>query len=437
MSEPFYAPLSTRLSEKNLSSWLRKSIDEYKVAKDKLVTELIQTIEATQKMDPEMRQRTLTALAAEQTPKLAALEVQADQFRTDLLRSGLVGFFAGTGNWNQDRQWRLGKGRLELEREQVLYNEYQVMRAAVFYQEGLSIAQRRLLREVAMELQVAALKPTRVTATAEDRETRYFMPAATRVRFSGKLSPEVSAKIAAFDDAKKSLKKELRDTLYNEDRESESHRVAALKSLAAQQEAGLAMLEVLAEDIRISLERSGFKAQPSPQTTVPDSLEGKIAKYRKDKEVLQKELQEQLRQIANVKKVDVTEEGEAGLRAKKITLSVADSKETAVSNIQARLKEFNQQHAAQFKALADQEDAIRAEIARKAGLGIDPRLLKSVDTLVSEFNQSLEEQSRWPRYKEYEWAALLPGLSPEQRRALFDKAVAGLELPLPGGEYSP
>jgi hypothetical protein len=40
----------------------------------------------------------------------------------------------------------------------------------------------------------------------------------------------------------------------------------------------------------------------------------------------------------------------------------------------------------------------------------------------------------WDKYRDYQAAVLMPGLSAGQRRLLFDAAVEQLDLPLPSGE---
>ena len=46
-----------------------------------------------------------------------------------------------------------------------------------------------------------------------------------------------------------------------------------------------------------------------------------------------------------------------------------------------------------------------------------------------------QQQEIWDKYRDYQTAVLLPGLSPEQRRLLFGAAVEQLALPLPAGVW--
>jgi len=56
---------------------------------------------------------------------------------------------------------------------------------------------------------------------------------------------------------------------------------------------------------------------------------------------------------------------------------------------------------------------------------------------LTEFADATQKQEAWQQYGEYQVAVFQSGLSPEQRRLLFDVAIEKLALPLPGGEYLP
>ena len=62
---------------------------------------------------------------------------------------------------------------------------------------------------------------------------------------------------------------------------------------------------------------------------------------------------------------------------------------------------------------------------------------KSIDDLLRDFEEARQEQETWAKYRDYRDAVLAPGLSPAQRRLLFDAAVEQLALPLPAGEAAP
>ena len=49
---------------------------------------------------------------------------------------------------------------------------------------------------------------------------------------------------------------------------------------------------------------------------------------------------------------------------------------------------------------------------------------------------ALLEREDWGRYVDYQAAMLMPGLSSEQRRVLFDGGLEKLTLPLPGWDIT-
>ena len=59
------------------------------------------------------------------------------------------------------------------------------------------------------------------------------------------------------------------------------------------------------------------------------------------------------------------------------------------------------------------------------------------DVLSKNFSEALQQLETWRSYRNYQIAVFEPGLSPEQRRLLFDLALEKLSLPLPAGEIPP
>jgi len=53
------------------------------------------------------------------------------------------------------------------------------------------------------------------------------------------------------------------------------------------------------------------------------------------------------------------------------------------------------------------------------------------------FSEAVQQLETWRNYRYYQVAVFEPGLSPEQRRLLFDFAVEKLAPPLPAGEILP
>ncbi|MBI5382573.1 MAG: hypothetical protein HZA31_11790 [Opitutae bacterium] len=442
VNEPFYAPLSTRLVGRNLEDRLRQRLDGYRASKSSLQAELRAKIESLKSADAATRQRELEAFALLQTPHLVELEKSADQFRTDLLRNGLVGLLWGKGDWNETREWRLGKAPLDKARELTLAAEFQVMRAAVFYQDGLLPAQRRLLREVAMDLQVEAFRPKNSAATADDEKLIFFAPETARVRLPDDPSPELATKIDTYQKEKAELKSELREAIYQQDRASSSQRTQALRQLAESQAPRIAALEVLADDIRRILAQQEKRPGPPTPPTIPPDLAKRITTYQKEKQKLQKLLLDNMMEIrkklapAKVRFVKA-DESKSDLHPMRLEISPALPSEEKQKQVKEVLAAFNRENSARFTALGAEKEAIRNELSRFVSTGTEAAGSKSVDTLLKEFDDAVQKQEAWQLYGEYEMAVFQPGLSPEQRRLLFDAALEKLALPLPGGERQP
>ena len=441
VSEPFYAPLSTRLARRNLTDRLRQRLDSYRANKTELQTKLRAKLDALKDADPATRRRELEAFAPQQTPRIVELEKVAEQLRGDFLQGGLIRLFGSSGDWNQNRQWHLGQSPMSGIRAETLPAEFQVDRAAVSYQEGLAPAQRRLLREVAMEVQVEAFKPKSALASPEDNSLLYFSPETARVRLPDELSTELAAKVEAYAKEKAEIKTELRDAIYQQDRATGAQRVRALQQLAESQAPRIAALEILAEDIRQALALQPEWPGPPSLPPLPPDLAARITSYLKEKATLRRLLQYKLREFGKglapdrIRFPQIPPDIGSDLHTNEVNPPPAS--EDRRKAMRDTLAAFSQATAERFTTLEKEKEAIRSELARFASA--DPKAVggKSADTLLTEFVEAVQKQETWQRYGEYQVAVFQPGLSPEQRRLLFDVAIEKLALPLPGGEYMP
>ena len=436
--EPFYAPLSTRLSEQDLTKKLMSRLESYRTKRGILRVELQQKLDSTKDISAAERVQQLENFAHEQTPRLIELENSAEQLRSDLLRGGLVGLFSGTGNWNDTRGWRLDGNMTTGIREKTLVYEFLIMRAAVFYQEGLSPAQRRLLREVAMELQVEAFKPTGKEEAKPDEALLFFSPETARIHIPDDPPADLSAKITLYQNEKARLKTELRDTLYQYDNAPDSKRVQALKQLAAEQAASIASLDVLADDIRTGLAALPKPPGPTTAPAFPPELAARISAYHKEKYVLQKLLQSKLDEIRKrfaPESINLSPKS-TNLDSQTYQLdSAARISEEAMKQIREAVAQLNLQNAQRFADLNKEKEAIRSDVANFAASHRIADGEQSVQSLIRVFLTALREEESWQPYQDYRTVVYQSGLSPEQRRLLFEIALEKLALPLPEGEF--
>ncbi|MFT3870095.1 MAG: hypothetical protein QM715_16730 [Nibricoccus sp.] len=436
--EPFYAPLSTRLYSKDLSKKLLSRLENYRTKRSALQTELQQKLASLKDAPAAERVTQLEAFSREQTPRIVELEATAEQLRSDLLHGGLVGFISGTGDWNETRQWRLGGSQSPEARTKTLIYEFLVMRAAVFYQEGLSPAQRRLLREVAMELQVEAFKPNvKETSLKGEEKWLYFSPETARIHIPTDVPEELEAKIALYQNEKNRLKTELRDAIYQYDNSSESKRTQALKQLAEQQATAIASLDLLADDIRAGLAALPKPPGPSTGPAFPPELSARINSYRKEKQALQKTVQARLEEI----RTELAPQSK-GMRPKSSTSDLSYQLEGGsrvppgnLDKMREAVNQLNKENAQRFAQLDREKESIRSAVAAFAAAHRTAEGAPSVASLLSAFLTALREEESWQPYTDYQTAVYQPGLSPEQRRLFFEIALEKLALPLPEGEF--
>jgi hypothetical protein len=433
VNEPFYAPLSPFLYEEHVSKKRQKMLDDYHEAKLALTAELHAKLESLESSDAATREAQLAEFARYQTPRIAAVEKQASDIREDLTHGGL---FSDTSDWNEGRTWHLGDNT----RYESTLDEAKVMRGAAFFQEGLSPEQRRLLREYAMQLDDSARGPSADVSLASRGPYFYFSPEMTRIRLPANLPPELEAKINTYRQQKSAIMKELRDVLYREDRRwFDWTRVRALRELADRQAPQIAALEPLADEIRRGLVKFPNPAEPGTMSKVlPGDLGTRIANYMKRRTVLTTTLNNKAndlkKQFPSSRVEFVRMNGGFGI------LFVPDRRLSATDKAQAetartQLSPFNDEQTNAFVALVREKEAIRDTLVKAAGpIGpiVTPRI---VDLILSEYAGVLQQQELWQQYHDYEVAVLQPGLSPEQRRLLFDACLLKLDQQLPYYTY--
>jgi hypothetical protein len=414
VNEPFYPVLGVRLADEDLPRRLQLGLETYRAAKVELQNELRARIARLAEADAATRRQELAALARIQTPRIAELETTAAQLRTEFQRSGVYGVLAGRGDWNERRTWRLASKRSDKAPKDTLQMEFEVLRAAVFFQAGLSPAQRRLVREVSMELQAEIRQTDEPPPKGVHNAGFFFSPETARISVPTDLPAPLAGQIAEFVAEKTQLKAELREALRNYDEAEAGQRERALRELAASQAPRIADFEERAEKIRQGL--AGVPDMPGPPAPprLPDELAARISAYRSHKA--------ELLQV---------------LRAELAPALLTDRYRAKTAALREQVAAFNREHAAQFAQLTAEKDGVREALARYVRSGDSVRDRKSIDDLLEEFENSRQEREVWDHYRDYQTAVLLPGLSPEQRRLLFDAALENLAVPLPAGEAGP
>lgn len=434
VNECFYPQLGSRLAAGPLAEKSRTRLDHYRAAKRTLQDELRAEFDRLRDAEPEARAAALDALARRQAPRIAALEAEAEQLRRDL--------GSGDEHWSALREWRLGeKGQRGFSPAEI----GQVLRGYAFYENSLLPAQRRLLREIQFEMNAAA--PDAANAAAA-QPYLFFPPEPARVLLPDDLPADVAAQIASYQTKKSKLKKELYDAVVA----YESQRLGflrpnPLKALAASQAAALAELETLAEEIRRGLARHASPATLAERSPLPPVLQARTAAIMSAIASAQKSATARLNELfaanRDVPMQTAVRFEPAGLRVLIVPSGAgrgrgrsgpapADS-DARLAAIRAAAAAITDDYGRQVAGIVNDLNALRAEIARTLGT----THASAVDQTLNAALRVATARENDPLYAEYRVAVFQPGLSPAQRRLLFDGVIERLALPLPRGEPQP
>lgn len=433
VNEPFYGPLSPFLYEESLSKKRRAMIDDYLGAKNELVTELRAKLSEVRLLDAATRASRLAEFAQQQTPRIVAVENQAYAIRDELAHFRL---FSDSSDWNEGREWRLGDDT----RWESTLDDAKVMRGAAYFQDGLLPAQRRLLREYAMELDDSGRGPGLDIGLTSAGPYLYFSPETSRIRLPAKISDDLQQKIATYTQKKAAIKKEIRDVLYKEDRRwLSATRNAAVRELAARQAAAIAELDPLAEEIRRGLEPLPNPAKPAAiSTNMPSAIADRINKYLDQKSAYQSLLNQKIVELKRrfpTSRIEFVKMGQ-GYGIQVVPYRKLKDEDLAKANeTVSQLEGFNAEQIRTYVELVKEKLAIRDTLIQSAG-SIAPLMTpRIVDLILQEYTSTIAVQELWRQYQDYEAAVLQPGLSPEQRRILFDAALVKLDQQLPAYTY--
>lgn len=435
VNENFYPALGTRLAEASLLGNFPARLDAYLANRTALIDELKEQLHLAEAADPATSERDLRAFAASQTPRIVALEQEAELIRDNLVRGA---FLQPSADWNEVRGWRLGA--LPARNPALAASaEFQVIRAAAFFSKGFSTGQRDLLREIAMALR-EKLPVSRGRAAPSlpgpgDPFAMFFSPETSRLRLPPKLPPELSAKIGGYNHDKDELKTELHDAVVAQDQASAAKRTRNFAALAESQAPRLTALAERAEEIRRGLAALPKPPPPAAQPDLPPDFLDQLNAYRRDKLALDAEHRARISQVSRTPFIGspdqpIVERIRQSLSARRDTMKQAEA-------------DFQQENADRYAELKQRTARMRQRLDTIAAARIDPATGQPMDAaaFMRVFNAAEQQFEKIGRkeaiYHDYKIAMLLPGLSPEQRRLLFGATLVGLAQPLPAGERLP
>jgi len=412
--EPFYAPLSTQFAKNAIGDELEYRLTTYRAAKTALQAELRARIDTTRDLAPDARLRVLAAFALEQTPRVAALEKDAQAIRRDLA--------AREAAYSELRRWEVRFEVLERPSDLSVNQRIDMIRLQAAYRADLSATQRRLLEGIALKLADEPNAKSSSTAAGATNPIFYFFPESARLRIAPGLPDPLAAQIREFRETRYGIEIRLYRTLLGP-LSAQVTRAQALSALDQAEGPAIAHLEELAESIRTGLSAIRDPAQTPDLQGMPRSLADQIDRYRKQKHALQSSLL-------------------AEIEAVKTRPAKADDPPLA-DRIRAAITAFASAHADIYADLARQAADARARLSSLSGTESGSRAQGGpagggdADALLRDFTEAREALRVYWDYRDYSTAVLQPGLSPEQRRLLFDGAVEKLALPLPGAKLGP
>ena len=435
VNEAFYPALATRLGEGTLGPWMQERVEAFQARRASLINELADQLVALHGTEEPERTAELQAFAEQQSPRIAALKRDAEELRRLLVSGGLLRMSV---DWSRHRPWRLRETRFVTDyhdREA----QFQVVRAAAFYQDGLVPEQRGLLLEVAFEVRNHARAARPVPAPRlTDPLAMFFSPATSRMRLPKAMPEELVAKIGRYNRDRTALKQELYETVIEHDRSSPGERTRVFEALGDRQWPQLVELEKLAEEIRIDLLAVPRERLVSPPY-IPPTLIARIRSYQADRQVFIDEFDEAMRVAANlvIPPPDRSMSPDDRVQqARRLAVQRAELRATVAEAFHERTKE-------RFEAMRRRYEAIQEDLTLVAAGQFDPENGRplTAETLMRTHTAAMHRFDAFGReeviYRGYRTAMLMPGLSVEQRRLLFGAALVNLAQPLPWGERAP
>lgn len=425
VNETFYPALSTHLFANTLYADQRAEVGRYHAAKLALQKELRAELKRLREAEPAERRRALETFARTQTPKIVELEDWAEKLRRKLVSVDY--------SWSILREWSLqnrekrGFSPLEVAR---------VMRGYAFYHRGLLLRQRLLLHEITMEL-LAAVEDPRKAADAQPYF--FFSPEPARVLLPPDLPPTLGAQIAAYQAKKSQLKKEIYDAIVAYDGAPTGFWYNPIRTLAKKQAPAFPELDRMAEEIRAGLAAFSPIKPPENRPVLPPILAERIAAHLRARAAAQREATVKADAVIDrtyevrvrvayrfeddgMKYVVIPGIGRNGPLTK--------AEEAFYGRVQSDLAAVADAYGRRLAELLNEEEEIR----RDAGIALGTENRSAIDRAFSATGQAVSLAENVEAYRDYREAVFEPGLSPEQRRLLFDGAIENLDLPLPRGE---
>lgn len=424
VNEPFYPQLAFRLNKNTLSRSLSTALGEYLAEKERLRQAIRDELRRTETFPPPEREQALQTLAAAQAPALAALRK-----RTDVLWDKLT---TGDEGWSALREWRLGDAKRGDRPGEVAG----VMQAAAYYEEGLAIEQRELLRAIALEVS-ESVDAQVATKVAETQLFFHMLPAPARIVLPDNLPPEVGRRAAELESRLSAMRKDLYEYVFAQDRRWSMNRRSAFIELARKQVPEILEIDQQTEALRRDLSRHpALATPPKDSSALPAAINQDLRELMRQRMALEREIGEEILKIErNHKHVEISYACASArlITSARITLDwkKRDERLQLQGAVNADLERLKALYAERYKAMTELGESIgRSATAHFATSSQAAVALATV-------SRQLVLQASGDPHEDYRAAVLEPGLSLAQRRLLFDAAAAKQRLRPPRGVLQP
>lgn len=434
VGEIFYPVLATRLAANDLPREMRARILSYHDAKIALTDEIRARILALKDAGPLERTRQLQALAAREAGPIADLVGSAEKIRQDLRERNVFGLPTDVHEARIPARKKIRSVADTPSDSAGLLLESEAILDAAFYQDGLSPVQRKFLFESAIELRDRAV-PKTGEAQAGTRILS-FSPATARIRIPADLGEAMEQKIRDYLAAKDELKSELRDMLHRNSDASEVTVAGAVADLAQAQAERIARVQGMAESIREGLALMPNPPGPPVPRSLPPELASRISLYRTHKVQLLKALRAMLAAPTPTGNPDpgTPKPDDKGTGAASWMHDGTTTSDVRAASLTVSAEEFNRTQTDLIAQVNREQADIREGLAAYVRSTNGQSDRKSINDLLRDFEEARMREEIWEKYRDYQTAVLVPGLSPAQRQLIFDTAIGELGLPLPTGD---
>lgn len=309
------------------------------------------------------------------------------------------------------------------------------MQAAAFYEEGLEIEQRELLRSIALEISGSVDRAAAVKV-AETQVFFHMLPGPARIVLPADLPPQVGRRAAELESRLSAMRTELYDWVFTQDRRWSLNRRRAFAELARKQVPEMLDIDRQAEALRRDLVRHPELAAPQKDSPLlPAPLNQDMRELMRHRVALDREIGQEILKLEQKHKVEIS----YAFAVRRLSTSVRltldrhkhEERRVLQKAVDADLEKVKALYAERYTALAAFGDTIGQRAAAHFATPSEAAVA------LAAVSRQLVLQANGDPHEEYRAAVLEPGLSLAQRRLLFDAAAANQKLPPPRSVRQP